>query len=130
MWGGAFQLPGVTDIVLKDKYSGDEIGMLDATAKKLDNNEALEGVIEVLFIKNSNIKLYYGLLNSLENDYLMGQNSYSRYMDTTHKLMANDKPTTNDSGTNSDIITFAANERLRSKKNKSNITCFQCGTLL
>ena len=60
----------------------------------------------VLFIDNDNRRIYSELENTLENDYLMGQDKYPRDMETTHKQLINYKPTVKSSGATSDRITF------------------------
>ena len=49
-WGGALQLPGVINIVFKDKFSGVEVSQLDSTANKALNNKVCERLLVVLFI--------------------------------------------------------------------------------
>ena len=64
--GGTFQLPGVIDIVLKDKHSGVSVSELDSTSKKELNNELLERVLAVVFIENANSRIYSELEKNLK----------------------------------------------------------------
>ena len=83
------QIPGVINIVLKDKHSGFSVSQLNSTAKEALNNEVCERVLLVLYIENSNRRIYYELLNTLKNDYIMGQDNYPRDMATSQKLLLN-----------------------------------------
>ena len=76
--GGTFLIPGVIDIVLKYKHSGVSFSELESTAKKALKNEVRKRLMAVLFIDNSNSRIYSELLKTLENDYLMGQDKYPR----------------------------------------------------
>ena len=80
--GGKFQLPGMINLVSKEKHSAVAVSQLGSTAKKALKNEVCELVLEVLFIDNSNKRIYSELVKTLENDYLMGQDNYPRYLAT------------------------------------------------
>ena len=71
--GGTFKLPGVTEIVLKDKNCGVVVSELNPTAKKALKNEVRGQVLTILFIDNANRIIYSDLLKTLENYNLMGQ---------------------------------------------------------
>ena len=60
------------NILLKYKHSGVEFIQLDSKSKKALKNEVFEQVLAVLFIDNSNRRIYSELVNTLENDF-MGQ---------------------------------------------------------
>ena len=68
--------------MLKDKYSGVAVIQLESAATKPLKNEVRERVLAVLFIDNSNKMIYYELVKTLEDDYLMGQDKYPRDMAT------------------------------------------------
>ena len=121
---GTFQIQGVINIVLKEKHSGSAVIHLDSTAKKELKNEVLERILTVLFIDNSNRRIYSELVKTLENDYSMGQDNYPRDTATAQKLLVKYKPTANSSGDTSNGITFATNGRPRTQKDKLKITCF------
>ena len=72
---GTFKLSRVFDIVLKDKQSGFVVSQMDTTDKKALKNEVHERVPAIIFIENSNRRIYYELLNTLEKDYFMGQDN-------------------------------------------------------
>ena len=116
--GGKFKLPGVIDIVLKDKHIGVAVSQLDPISKKALNNEVHGWVLVVLFIENSNRRIYSALAKTLENDYCMGKGNYPREMSTTQKLLVNYKHMENPSGATSDGITFATDGRPRTQKDK------------
>ena len=78
-----FQLPGVINIVLKDKHSGVAVSQLNPTAKKALKNEGREQVLAVLFIESANRRMYYDRVKTLENDSLMGKDNYPMDMATT-----------------------------------------------
>ena len=83
-----------------------------------------ERVLAVLFIENSNRRIYSEIVKTLENDYLIGQDKYPRDMATAQKILVNYKPMAKSSGTTSDGIKFTTDRRPRNHKDKSNITCF------
>ena len=53
--------------MLKYKHSGVAVSQLDSTSKKSLNNEVCEQVLAVLFINNYNRRIYYEIVNTLEN---------------------------------------------------------------
>ena len=63
--------------MLKEKHSGVAVSELESTSKKALNNEVRERVPAVLFIDNDNMRIYSELVNTLENNYFMGQNNYT-----------------------------------------------------
>ena len=73
IFGRTFQLPGVIDIVLKDKHSGVAVIQLESTGKKALKNKVPEQVLAVIFIENSNRRIYYDLLKTLEMNILWGR---------------------------------------------------------
>ena len=77
-----FQLPVVINILLKYKHSVIAVSQMNSTTKKSLKNEVREQVLVVLFIDNSNKRIYSELVKTLENDYLMGQDNYPRYLAT------------------------------------------------
>ena len=81
-------------------------------------------VLSVLFIENSNRRIYSEIVKTLDNDYLMGQDNYPRDLATVQKLLVNYKPMEKSSDTTSYWITFANYGRPRNQKDKSNIMCF------
>ena len=81
--GGTFQIPGVIDKVLRDKHSGVAVSKLESTAKKVLKNEVRERVLAIIFIDNSNMRIYSELVKTLDNAHLMGQEKYPRDMATT-----------------------------------------------
>ena len=91
--GGTFQLPEVIDILLKEKHNGFAFNELDSTATKALNNKVCGRVLAVIFIENISRRIYYELVKTIENDYLMGQDNYPRYMVTIQKLLVNYKHT-------------------------------------
>ena len=70
--GGTFQLPGVINIVLKDKHSGVVASQLGSTYNKALKNKLCERVLAVPFIDNSNRMIYSELVKTLENNYFVG----------------------------------------------------------
>ena len=112
------KLPGVINIVLKEKHSGSAVIHLDSTAKKELKNEVLERILTVLFIDNSNRRIYSELVKTLENDYSMGQDNYPRDIATALKLLVNYKPMAKPSVSTSDGITFATGGRPMTQKEK------------
>ena len=74
--------------------------------------------MEVLFIENTNRRVYSELLKNLTNDYLLVQDNYSRGVYTVHKMLVNYKPMGKSTGTTSDGIKFMANGRPRFHKDK------------
>ena len=64
--GGTFQIPGVIDIVLKDKHSRVVVSQIDSTAKNSLKNDVRERVLAVLYIENANRRIYAELLQALK----------------------------------------------------------------
>ena len=104
--------------MLKYKQRGVTVSVLDSTDKKALKNKVCGRVLAVLFIENKNRSLYSELTNTLENDCLMGQEDYPRYMATTQKLLENYKTMVKASGTTSDGIPFTTDERPSTQKEK------------
>ena len=110
--------------MLKDKNSGVVVSQLDYTAKKAPKNKVREQLLAVIFVDNTNRRIYSELVKNLENDYIMSQNNYQRDMATSKKLLVNYKRMENSSGANIDGTTLVTDGRPRNHKDKSNITCF------
>ena len=110
--------------MLKNKHNGVAVSQLESTAKKDLKNNMRERVLEVIFIKNDNRRIYSELVKTHENDYLMGQDNYPRDTATAQKLLVKYKPTANSSGDTSNGITFATDVRPRNQKEKLKTTCF------
>ena len=66
-----FQLPVVINILLKYKRSIIAVSQMESTPKKSLKNEVREQVLVVLFIDNSNKRIYSELVKTLENYYLL-----------------------------------------------------------
>ena len=109
------------NILLKNKHSGVVVSQLKSTANKALKNEVREWVLTVLFIDNSNRRIYSELVKTLENDYIMGQDNYPRDMATAMKLLVNYKPMAKSSVSTSDGITFVTNRRPRTQKEKPRV---------
>ena len=97
---------------------------MDSTYKKSLKNKVRKRILVVLFIDNFNSRIYSEIVNTLENDYLVGRGNYPRDMATAHKIQVNYNPMAMSGGATSDRITFATGGRPRTQKEKSRITCF------
>ena len=75
--------------MLKDKHSGVVVNELDSTAYKALKNKVRKWVLAFLFIDNSIRRIYSDLVKTLENDYLMGQDKYTRDMVTAQNHLVN-----------------------------------------
>ena len=69
--GENFQFQGVINIFLKYKHSGVGVSELDSITKKALKNKLRKRLMAVLFIDNSNRRIYSKLFNTLENDCLI-----------------------------------------------------------
>ena len=87
-------------------------------------------MLSTLYMKNSN-RSHYGVINQkLENDYLVGQDSYPKDLPDAQELLLNYK---NDSKlwrstTGNDGIAFAQHRQSQQKEfDKTRVTHYRCG---
>ena len=73
--------------MLKDKHSGVVVSEMESKDKKALKNKVRQWVLAVLFIENKNRKVYSELVKTLEDDYLMGKEKYTRDMATPNNLL-------------------------------------------
>ena len=116
--GGTFQTPGVINPFLKEKLIGVAASEMESISKKVLNNKLHKWVLAVLFIDNSNRIIYSEILNILENDYLMGQVKYPRYVATTQNLLVNYEPMAKVSDATNKGIPFMTYGRPRAHNDK------------
>ena len=91
-------------------------------------------VVVTIYIKNANHGRYADIKVNLENDFLVGYNKYPNNLTEAHKLLINYKHvqkggihSRNKTTVSNNGVAFAQDVNTRCTKDKSNITCYQCG---